>query len=109
MWNGDVCDRAVGAPPARPAAPCPRTPALAPRASANHNTLLSLMWLSSGLIFYHYKCYFYIRIINLMFFHSLTDNVKPNLNRCVYKHDILRTSSSKVSTVEVFFGIPLKG
>lgn len=29
-------------PPGRPAAPSPRTPGLAPRASANHNTLLSL-------------------------------------------------------------------
>lgn len=66
MWNGDVCDRAVGAvPPARPAAPCPRTPALVPRASANHNTLLSLMWLSSGLIFYHYKYYFLIPTVYL--------------------------------------------
>lgn len=45
MWNGGACNRTVcAAPPARPAAPCPRTPALVPRASANHNTLLSLMW-----------------------------------------------------------------
>lgn len=51
MWNGGACDRAEGAEPpaparARPAAPYPHTPALVPRASANHNTLLSLMWSS---------------------------------------------------------------
>lgn len=33
MQNGGACDHAAdAAPPARPAAPCPRTPALAPRA-----------------------------------------------------------------------------
>lgn len=53
MPNGDVCGRVAGAaPPARPAAPYPRTPALAQRASASHNTLLSLMWFSWQLILY---------------------------------------------------------